>query len=70
MNVDWGGLATVLGVGLIAGVGLVALFALGLRFLATQPEGHRSPGAVAGAAVCSAVCAGLASYGIFLLLAK
>ena len=70
MNVDWGGLATVLGVGLIAGVGLVALFALGVRILATQPAGHHSTGAVARAAACFAICAAFAAYGIFLLLGK
>lgn len=59
-----------LAAGLIAGVGLVALFALGVRVLAAQPQRHRGAGAVAGAAVCFAVCAALAAYGIFLLLAK
>jgi hypothetical protein len=49
---------------------LPGLFALGVRVLAAQPQGHRGAGAVAGAAVCFAVCAAPDAYGIFLLLAK
>jgi hypothetical protein len=38
MSIAWGGLFKVLWVGLIAGVGLVSLFALGVRALAARPR--------------------------------
>jgi hypothetical protein len=107
LSIAWGGLFRVLWVGLIAGVGLVALFALGVRVLAARPR----PGAVpagrswpqhvpldvgaAGAmaslrglppdqatvararparhaivlsATCFVLCAGIALYGLYLLI--
>jgi hypothetical protein len=38
--------------------------------LATQPAGQRSPAALTAAGACFVVCAALAAYGIYLLLAK
>ena len=106
-TIAWGGLFKVLWVGLIAGVGLVSLFALGVRVLAARPR----PGAVAAgpprhvpldvgaagamaslrglppdqatvaharparhaivlAATCFVLCAGIALYGLYLLIEK
>jgi hypothetical protein len=74
MSIHWSGLANVLIVGLIAGVGLVALFAYGVRLLAQASAGVASgPGAGARRAiayVCFAVCVGVAVYGLTLLLRK
>jgi hypothetical protein len=70
VNIDWGGLWTVLVVGLLAGVGILALFSVGIRVLATQPSGRRSATAVVGASACFAICALAAVYGVFLLLKK
>jgi hypothetical protein len=68
VHIDWAGLGTVLWVGLVAGVGLVAVFAVGVRVLA-GPAG-RTTGNLAVATVCFTVCAVLAGVGIFLLLDK
>ena len=71
MNIHWSGLASVLWIGMIAGVGLVALFAIGIRLLAAEPRAGRSGAsrpAIAVAGACFAVCAAMAAFGIYLLL--
>ena len=84
MNIHWSGLGNVLLVGLIAGVGLVALFGVGIRLLGQAAEADE-PRTATGAAtaaggharvltalayLCFAVCAAVAAYGITLLLNK
>jgi hypothetical protein len=68
MIVDWAGLGKVLGVGLIAAVGLVSLYALGVRILATAPAGPRPPLRTVAATACFAGCAAVAGYGLVALL--
>jgi hypothetical protein len=76
MSVHWDGLRDVLVVSLVAGVGLVALFASGVRLLvqATDvPGGGRTAARRAlriGAGACFALCAAIAVYGTILLLRK
>jgi hypothetical protein len=59
-------------VGLLAGAGLPALVAIGLRALVPSGAGHvmagRNPGGVAIAAVCFAVVLAAIGYGIYLIV--
>ncbi|MFC8079474.1 hypothetical protein ACFUN8_28535 [Streptomyces sp. NPDC057307] len=75
MNIDWAALGSVFGVSLVATVGLVGLFTLGIVGLsksatATAP-GATGSVAVArtGAYVCFALCLGAVSYGIYMIVA-
>jgi hypothetical protein len=80
MSIHWAGLADVLLVGLIAGVGLVALFGVGVRLLAQAATVARpGAGSPAGRTValfralayaCFALCTAIAIYGLTLLLGK
>jgi hypothetical protein len=70
VDVHWAGLGSVLLVGLIAGVGLVALFGFGVRLLAREPENGAATAARPVAIACFAVCAVTGAYGIYLLLQK
>lgn len=69
----------VLGVGLLFGAGLPALFALGMRSLATVPPGHpfdpesdeRPPTTTAGrvgAVVCFGLCVVTAAFGVVVII--
>jgi hypothetical protein len=71
MNINWFGLRDVLLVGLLAGVVLTGVFAIGVRLLA-GPAGHGSTAGVrtAAASLCFAVCAAGAAYGLSLLTRK
>ncbi|MEU8888407.1 hypothetical protein [Streptomyces sp. NPDC048442] len=73
MNIDWAALGTVFGVSLVATVGLVGLFTLGIVGLSKQASAAASGGSVAmartGAYACFALCAAAVAYGIFLIVA-
>jgi hypothetical protein len=71
MNINWFGLGDVLLVGLLAGVVLTGLFAIGVRLLAS-PAGPGSAVGLrtAGVWLCFAVCAAGAAYGLSLLIRK
>jgi hypothetical protein len=82
VTVNWHGLGSVVLTGLIAGVGLVSLFAAGVRALSmnaprippdTTDAGypHKPPlvaWAIAG--TCFLVCAAVGAYGLYLLIKK
>jgi succinate dehydrogenase/fumarate reductase cytochrome b subunit len=75
--INWAGMGDVIMVGLIAGVGLVALFAVGVRLLAhdtgsgDETAAHSpSVAAYVGAALCFLVCAVVGIYGLYLLIKK
>ena len=67
-------------VGLLAGAGLPALFAVGIRALATPGKGHvtatkdelagGSPAGIALAVVCFAIVAAGIGYGIYIVVAS
>jgi hypothetical protein len=74
--IDLSALAKIFAVGLLAGAGLPALFAVGLRFL-TVPAGSsvvretkpaRSSTALAVAGLCFAVVVAAIGYGIYLIV--
>jgi hypothetical protein len=71
MNIAWGDLGLVLLVGLAAGAGVVAVFALGVAALAGPSESTAEPAAglrrLVGYA-CFAVCAAVVGYGIYLAI--
>lgn len=81
--IDLSALAKVLGVGLLAGAGLPALFALGLRSLSPratatagragspgQAEGQLAgPAGTAAAGLCFAVVLAGVAYGVYLVVA-
>lgn len=76
MHIDWQALGTVFGVTLVATVGLVGLFTLGIvglskRGPATGGGAPAGPAVLArtGAYVCFAACAAAVSYGIYLIVA-
>ncbi|MGW7416542.1 hypothetical protein [Streptomyces sp. NPDC054863] len=73
MNIDWAALGTVFGVSLVATVGLVGLFTLGIVGLSKQESAAASGGSAAmartGAYACFALCAAAVAYGIFLIVA-
>lgn len=78
MNIDWAALGSVFGVSLVATIGLVGLFTLGIVGLskgaapATGATATAS-GSVAlartGAYVCFALCVAAVSYGIYMIVA-
>ncbi len=68
-------------VGLLAGAGLPALFAIGMRVLGKPGKGHGAarpsrtdelvggnPAAMAIAALCFAICLGAVGYGIYIIV--
>jgi hypothetical protein len=77
--IPWADLGSVLGVGLLLGAGVVALYALGVRALtpastadADGSDGETAATATAGAkafaVVCFAICAAAVAYGLYTLL--
>jgi hypothetical protein len=62
MHVPWSELGQVLGVGLLAGAGVVALYAAGVRLLAGATP-HPVP-----AYSCFALCGAAVLYGLYTLL--
>ncbi|MEZ7005769.1 hypothetical protein VM636_23500 [Streptomyces sp. SCSIO 75703] len=73
MNIDWAALGSVFGVSLVATVGLVALFTLGIVGLSRQERavarGESAALAVTGAYACFAACAAAVAYGIYMIVA-
>ncbi|MFJ8940897.1 hypothetical protein ACIRL0_35175 [Streptomyces sp. NPDC102365] len=73
MKIEWAALGSVFGVSLIATVGLVGLFTLGIVGLTKREsaaaEGGSAPLAVTGAYACFAACAAAVAYGIYLIVA-
>jgi len=74
MKIDWSAIGSVFGVSLVATVGLVALFTLGVAGLSRREraaaQGNSAALAVTGAYVCFAACAAAVAYGIYLIMAK
>lgn len=72
MNIDWAALGTVFGVSLVATIGLVGLFTLGIVGLSKQAAAATSGGSATmartGAYACFALCAAAVAYGIFLIV--
>jgi hypothetical protein len=75
--VNWSDLGQILGIGLLAGAGLVAVYSLGLRLLAAggglgqgTKRGLGGTVAVIGAVVCFLVVLGGVAWGIDVMLAK
>ncbi|MEU1628981.1 hypothetical protein ABZ746_27435 [Streptomyces sp. NPDC020096] len=62
MNIDWGAFASVVGVSLVATLGLVGLFTFGIVGLSKQQGSAR-----AGAYTAFAACAAAVAYGIYLI---
>ncbi|MFI9234547.1 hypothetical protein [Streptomyces sp. NPDC053079] len=76
MNIDWAALGQVFGVSLVATLGLVAVFTLGIvgtsrkaATAATAPAAGPSSVARTGAYTCFALCAAAVGYGIYLIVA-
>ncbi|MEU3860215.1 hypothetical protein AB0F03_23075 [Streptomyces sp. NPDC028722] len=74
MKIDWAALGSVFGVSLVATVGLVSLFTLGIAGLHRREKAVAQGGtaglAVTGAYLCFAACAAAVAYGIHLVVAK
>ncbi|MFE2067506.1 hypothetical protein EDD90_8204 [Streptomyces sp. Ag109_O5-1] len=74
MSIDWAAIGSVFGVSLVATVGLVALFTLGIKGLSARArataQGNSAALAVTAAYVCFAACAVAVAYGIHLIVAK
>jgi hypothetical protein len=67
--VPWADLGSVLGVGLLLGAGIVALYAVGVR-ASTPAAGNGRPGAgpTAVAVACFALCGIAVAYGLYTLV--
>lgn len=72
--VDFAALGKVLGIGLGAGAGIVAIFAIGVvgsaRFADGRRQGRPALPALLVTAVCFAACAAAIGYGIDLMMQK
>lgn len=72
MDVKWGALGEVASVSFGATVGVVVLFALGVRALAERDQARADGGdgtaQLAGAGACFFVCAGAVLYGLYLII--
>lgn len=70
MTIDWPALGTVFAVTLLATVGLVGVFTLGIVGLSHRPGRRARSGALARAAavLCFTACAAAVAYGIRLIL--
>ncbi|GGO51690.1 hypothetical protein GCM10012287_34300 [Streptomyces daqingensis] len=71
MNIDWAALGEVFGVSLVATVGLVGLFTLGIvnGSAGKAQGGGASALARTGAYACYALCAAAVAYGIYIITA-
>lgn len=68
MNIDWAALGQVFGVSLLATVGLVGIFTLGIiGSSSTRADGGSTALARSGAYLCFGVCAVAVAYGIYLI---
>ncbi|MFI8852206.1 hypothetical protein [Streptomyces sp. 891-h] len=70
MDIDWAALGQVFGVSLVATVGLVGIFTLGIVSGSPRTAGS-TPSVLArtGAYACYAVCVAAVAYGIYLIAA-
>lgn len=74
--VDWSTMGEILGIGLLAGAGLVAVFSVGLVFLshsgfeAGTGTVRRNPFVLAASVICFLIVVGGVAYGIDVMLAK
>jgi hypothetical protein len=78
--IDYTALWEIVVVGLLAGAGLPALFALGMRALGTPGKGHvrtserelvgGNPAGIAVAALCFLIVLGAIGYGIYIIVAS
>jgi hypothetical protein len=69
MHINWSGLGEVFIIALIAGVGLVTLFSLGIASLGRRSEPGQSAVATAVSVVCFLACTAVVGYGIYLVVA-
>lgn len=71
MSIDWAALGQVFGVSLVATVGLVGVFTLGIVNSSTGKTqgGGASTIARTGAYACYALCAAAVAYGIYIITA-
>ena len=66
MDIDWAALGQVFGVSLVATVGLVGVFTLGIVGNSARKEDGSTPAlARTGAYACYALCAAAVAYGIW-----
>ncbi|MEU5690169.1 hypothetical protein [Actinosynnema sp. NPDC020468] len=70
MTVDWSALGVVSGVSLAVVLGLVVLFATGLRAWSARESGGSVAAATALAVGCFGACAALVLFGIHLIVAR
>ncbi|MEW2302495.1 hypothetical protein AB0958_21415 [Streptomyces sp. NPDC006655] len=74
MNIDWAAIGSVFGVSLVATVGLVTLFTLGIKGLSARErataQGNSATLAATAACLCFAACTAAVAYGIHLIVAK
>jgi hypothetical protein len=78
--IDYKALWEIVVIGLLAGAGLPAIFALGLRALAVPAKGHPrtsddqvvggNPAWIAVAAACFLIVLGAIGYGIYIIVAS
>ncbi len=68
MSIDWHALWNVLAVTLIATVGLVGVFTLGILGLSRRDGGGTAALSRTGAYVCFAACAAAVAYGITIIV--
>jgi hypothetical protein len=76
--IDWNAIWEIVVVGLLAGAGLPALFAIGMRVLGRPGRGRAvgsenelvggNPAAVAIAGLCFAICVAAVGYGIYIIV--
>jgi hypothetical protein len=76
--IDYKAVAEIVVIGLLAGAGLPALFAIGMRALAWPGKGHvtvkenelvgRNPAGIAVAAGCFAIVLAAVGYGIYIIV--
>jgi hypothetical protein len=76
--IDWTAIWEIVVVGLLAGAGLPALFALGMRALGRPGRAHAvasenelvggNPAAMAIAGLCFAICVAAVGYGIYIIV--
>lgn len=69
MSIDWHALGTVFAVTLLATVGLVGVFTLGVVGLSQRPTTRSPLLARTAACLCFAACAAAVGYGIQLIVA-
>ncbi|MFC4497258.1 hypothetical protein ACFPA8_24305 [Streptomyces ovatisporus] len=71
MDIDWAALGQVFGVSLVATVGLVGVFTLGIVNGSAGKSHGGSASALArtGAYACYALCAAAVAYGIYIITA-